>query len=42
MKHLLRLMRALDDHWMGDLIGCVALFAAGYCALLLGYGAGLK
>lgn len=42
MDRILRGMRALDDHWLGDLIGSVSLFASGYGLLFLGYGAGLK
>ncbi|WP_420012979.1 hypothetical protein [Tateyamaria sp.] len=32
---------ALDDHWIGDLIGAVALFGALWLALLIGHAAGL-
>lgn len=41
MDRMLRLMRALDDHWAGDLIGSICLFGSGYGLLFLGYGAGL-
>ena len=38
-----RLMaQRLDQHWIGDLLGVLSLFASGYGGLLLGYGAGLK
>lgn len=32
--------RALDDHWIGDLIGAVSLFAGAWLLLVLGYGMG--
>lgn len=33
-RRLLRAARALDDHWIGDLIGAVSLFAILYVALV--------
>lgn len=35
-----RLLRALEDHWIGDLIGVLSLFAGLWLGLLLGYGMG--
>lgn len=32
--------RAMDSHWIGDLIGAVSLFASGWMLLVLGYGMG--
>lgn len=34
---LLRAARALDDHWLGDLIGAVCLFALGWMGLAIGW-----
>ena len=31
-----RLMARLDDHWIGDLIGSVSLFALLYAGLMAG------
>lgn len=42
MKLILRMARGLDDHWVGDLLGAVSLFVAGWCLMLIGYGMGLK
>lgn len=42
MKQFLRLMRAIEDHWLSDLVACVGLFALGYGLMLIGHGAGLK
>ena len=42
MKHFLKAARRLDDHWVGDLLGAVCIFALGYLVLLLGHGAGLQ
>lgn len=39
---ILRALARLDDHWIGDLIGVVALFALGWGGLVIGYAAGLK
>lgn len=36
-RRLARLARALDDHWIGDLIGVVSLFATLYVALVAGW-----
>lgn len=36
-RRLLRAARALDDHWIGDLIGAVSLFATLYVALVAGW-----
>lgn len=36
-RRLLRAARALDDHWLGDLIGAVSLFATLYVALVAGW-----
>lgn len=36
-RRLLRTARALDDHWIGDLIGAVSLFATLYVALVAGW-----
>ncbi len=42
LTQILRHARRLDDHWIGDLLGAVGLFACGYGMLLIGYAAGLK
>lgn len=42
MAGLLRAMARLDDHWIGDAIGAVALFALGYGALFLGFAWGFQ
>lgn len=34
---VLRAARALDDHWIGDLIGAVCLFALGWMGLAIGW-----
>ncbi|MEI2806211.1 MAG: hypothetical protein V9G18_09795 [Albidovulum sp.] len=36
-RRLLRAARALDDHWIGDLIGAASLFATLYVALVAGW-----
>lgn len=36
-RRLLRVARALDDHWIGDLIGAASLFAALYVGLLVAW-----
>lgn len=36
-RRFLRLARALDDHWIGDLIGAASLFAILYVALVVGW-----
>lgn len=35
-----RFLSALNDHWIGDLIGVVSLFALGWLLLVLGHGMG--
>ncbi len=35
-----RFFLALNDHWVGDLIGVVSLFALGWLLLVLGHGMG--
>ncbi len=42
MKHFLNVAHRLDDHWDGDLLGAICLFATAYSGLLVGFGAGLK
>lgn len=37
MRKLLATCRRLDDHWVGDLIGVLFLFAFGYAAVFLGF-----
>lgn len=37
MRKLLTACRRLDDHWVGDLIGVLFLFAFGYAAVFLGF-----
>lgn len=37
MRTILAACRRLDEHWVGDLIAALCLFALGYAALLLGY-----
>lgn len=34
MKLLVRALRALNDHWLGDLIGALCLFAALWLGLV--------
>ncbi|HRK67712.1 MAG TPA: hypothetical protein PKY73_09175 [Hyphomonas sp.] len=42
LRSMGRLARALDDHWVGDLIGAVCLFS-GICGILfLGFGMGWR
>jgi hypothetical protein len=41
MRKLIELANKLNDHWIGDLVGVVSLFGAGYIFLLIGYGLGL-
>lgn len=36
-RRLLRAARALDDHWIGDLIGGVSLFATLWALLVIGW-----
>lgn len=40
MRKLIKVINKLDDHWIGDVIGVVSLFGAGYIFLLIGYGLG--
>lgn len=35
--YLLRALRALDDHWIGDLIGALSLFASLWALLVIGW-----
>lgn len=37
MKRFVRALRALDDHWLGDLIGALCLFGILYGFLLFGW-----
>lgn len=39
MRRIGRATRALDDHWIGDAIGVVCLFAGLWLALLIGWAA---
>ena len=41
LTRIWKMAERLDHRWQGDLLGVICLFGAGYCALLLGYGAGL-
>lgn len=36
MRRIVRALRALDDHWLGDLIGAASLFACLWMALVAG------
>lgn len=36
-RRLLRAARALDDHWIGDLIGAASLFAMLWAGLVIGW-----
>lgn len=36
-QRLVSAVRALDDHWIGDLIGAVSLFALGWTWLAIGW-----
>lgn len=36
-RRLLRAVRALDDHWIGDLIGGVSLFVTFWIILVAGW-----
>lgn len=40
MRKLIKIINWLDDHWLGDLIAVVSLFATGYLLLVIGYGLG--
>lgn len=42
LPRILRAARLLDQHWIGDLIGAVSLFAIAYGLLFIGWGVGLK
>jgi hypothetical protein len=42
MARLFGALARLDDHWIGDAIGCVGLFAVLFGGLFLGCGMGLK
>ncbi len=37
LHRLIRVARALDDHWIGDLIGVASLFATLWVALVAGW-----
>lgn len=37
---LLRCLRAVEDHWVGDLIGALCLFGSAWLLMLIGYGLG--
>lgn len=34
---IVRALRALDDHWIGDLIGALSLFASLWALLVIGW-----
>ena len=36
MTRFIRALRALDDHWLGDLIGAACLFGIFYLVLVAG------
>jgi len=36
-RRFIRVVRALDDHWIGDLIGVASLFATLWVALVAGW-----
>lgn len=36
MMRFIRALRALEDHWLGDLIGALSLFAALWLGLVAG------
>jgi len=36
MMRFIRALRALEDHWLGDLIGALCLFAGLWLGLLAG------
>lgn len=42
MARILRALARFEDHWIGDLIGVVSLFAIGWSWMLLGYAWGLE
>lgn len=42
MARLLRAAAWLDDHWIGDLIGAVSLFALLFAGLFLGFAWGFE
>lgn len=37
LAQVLRAARALDDHWIGDLLGAISLFALGWMWLVIGW-----
>lgn len=41
-RRILSALARLEDHWIGDLIGVVSLFAIGWSWMLLGYAWGLE
>ena len=36
MRRFVRVLRALDDHWLGDLIAAACLFGSLWLALMAG------
>ena len=42
MALIFRALARLEDHWIGDLLGAVSLFALLEIGLLLGHAWGLK
>ena len=40
MRSLIKFINRLNDHWVGDLIGVISIFATGYILLLMGHGLG--
>lgn len=42
MARMMRAVRRLNDHWIGDLIGAVCLFGMLWGGLFMGYAVGLK
>lgn len=40
LRSVARAARALDDHWIGDLIGAASLFGSAWLLMLIGYGMG--
>ena len=42
LSGLVRAIAALEDHWLGDLIGAASLFGMLWLALLIGHGLGVS
>ena len=40
-NRFLRAAKAIDDHWVGDLLGAACLFVGAYGGFMIGYGVGL-